>query len=291
MGLLYGTFVGHWMIMCIVFHAAAHFGFFSSFRTKKLAEKHVATNVATCFSANFFVPCLYVLSVTEHTCFVFACSKWIPLNQWIIIGESQWLKSRWDFSSFFVRINCDNTHKRMQNNQWWAYTVASRQNSFGSLQTAIQLSAAKRLLVHWTPIKCDQSVNCVTALTLWKHRGVTPHKATAKGTRRTRERDSEAIACPCPREPQAFPAIPHPRLPHEWKNVNRQSVFGLRLGNLLCLCGCIWRYIFTFLRMTPKHTRQAKGLVSFSQLWFLGVGTDSATVRDSKIPQFRTALF
>lgn len=28
----------------------------------------------------------------------------MSLNQWIIIGESQWLKSRWDFSSFFVRI-------------------------------------------------------------------------------------------------------------------------------------------------------------------------------------------
>lgn len=185
----------------------------------------------------------------------------------------------------------------MQNNHWWAYIVTSRQNSFGSLQTAIQLSAAKRLLVHWTPIKCDTSVNYVTALTLWKHRGVTPQRlggwgvAASQGDTQTGERDSEAIACSCPREPQAFPAIPHPGLPHEWKNVIRQSVFGLRLGNLLCLCGCIWRYIFTFLRMTTKHTRQAEGLVSFSQLPFLGVGTDSATVRDSKIPQFRMALF
>lgn len=63
-----------------------------------------------------------------------------------------------------------------------------------------------------------------------------------------------------------------------WKNVIRLSVFGLCLGTLLCLSGCIWRYISTFLRMTLKQTCQAKGLVCFLCLPFFGVGTESARI-------------
>lgn len=47
---------------------------------------------------------------------------------------------------------------------------------------------------------------------MWTRRGwevgESPHKATAKGTRRTRELDSEAMACPYAREPWTIPAIP-----------------------------------------------------------------------------------
>lgn len=150
-------------LLCIVLHAAAHFGFFfSSFRT--CPQKRV-------FFCYFFCSML-VCWVSYGTCMFCFCMFKMKIIEsmnhywWITMAEK----------SFFVRINCDNTLKRMQNNHWWAYIVASRQNSFGSLQTAIQLSAAKRLLVHWTPIKCDTSANCVTALTPWKHRGVTPQR-------------------------------------------------------------------------------------------------------------------
>lgn len=133
---------------------------------------------------------------------------------------------------------------------------------------------------------------------VWGHRrwevGDLWFKATAQQTCGTKEWDpgmGQRTDCvPVSTWATSLSTDPSPWAPTQIEKCN-QRVFGLRLGNLLCLCGCIWRYIFTFLWRSPKHTRQTKGLVSFSRLLFSVVGKDSATVRDSEIPQLKMTFF